>query len=140
MTLRVYSARLSAYQGPDAFNVTRGSGRGDGLLFAPSREILAPALRDLKRGLETERLAQNERDAQWGRFTRRRAWAVYWGAYVAEMRGSYAEHRRAWERLLAREEITLCCYCADPTICHRMILGAEILPTLGATYQGERDP
>ncbi len=41
--------------------------------------------------------------------------------------------------MLARDEVTLLCYCA-PTVsfCHRRILAHEILPALGARFCGER--
>ncbi|XXX79229.1 hypothetical protein WMF30_10685 [Sorangium sp. So ce134] len=46
-------------------------------------------------------------------------------------------HPEAWRRLLAREHVVACCFCADPARCHRAILRAEILPALGAVDGGE---
>ena len=43
MSLRVKTSRIG-YQGPDALNITRGSGAREGLVWAPSWEILRPAL------------------------------------------------------------------------------------------------
>lgn len=65
-------------------------------------------------------------------------WWGYVAAYTREMRQSYREHRDVWERLLARDEVVLACYCANANLCHRTILAASILPTLGASYEGER--
>lgn len=52
------------------------------------------------------------------------------------MRSSYRANRAAWDALLQRERVTLCCYCTDPARCHRVVL-ARILVRLGATYEGE---
>lgn len=111
MTLAVYTARIS-YAGADRLDVTRKSAGPDGLPFAPSLRILSPMLT---------------------------AWPTYVRAYTAEMRTSYRERRAAWDALLAREEVTLVCYCADPAYCHRTLL-AEILGKLGAHVDGERWP
>jgi uncharacterized protein YeaO (DUF488 family) len=52
--------------------------------------------------------------------------------YLAEMRRSYRTQRAAWDALLAREAVTLVCYCVDAARCHRRLLAAVILPKLGA--------
>ena len=41
-----------------------------------------------------------------------------------------------WEKLLSKPNVTLVCYCASSSFCHRYIL-AEELRIRGATYQGE---
>ena len=64
-------------------------------------------------------------------------WSAYVHAYRHEMRASYKAHRAAWDALLARERVTLVCYCTDAEHCHRRVL-ARILVKLGATDQGER--
>jgi predicted dehydrogenase len=50
-------------------------------------------------------------------------------------------HRAAWDALLAREEVTLCCYCSAPPgrelHCHR-VLAAGLFVKCGAIYMGER--
>lgn len=119
--LRVHTARVS-YSGLDRLDVTRKSAGPDGIPFAPSWSILGPALK-LRRRQGARRL--------------RSAWPQYAADYTAEMRRSYRDQRAAWERLLARFEVTLVCYCTDPAHCHRTVL-AEMLVRLGATYHGER--
>ncbi len=64
-------------------------------------------------------------------------WPQYVLDYTAEMRISYRNRRAAWDALLARDEVTLCCYCPDAVHCHRTLL-ADILRQLGATVHGER--
>ena len=64
-------------------------------------------------------------------------WALYSAAYASEMRESYRTQRATWDALLARESVTLVCYCTDPARCHRTLL-AGILAKLGATVVGER--
>jgi hypothetical protein len=73
--------------------------------------------------------------------------AEYAERYTAEMRLSYSlafgkagrqprqeaaarSHRGAWETLLGRERIVLCCYCPDPALCHRRLL-ADMLVKAG---------
>lgn len=118
MTCRVYTSRVT-YPGEDGLRVTRYHGHRDGLPFAPSEAILLPALVARKAG----RL-----DAHW---------PTYAAAYVAEMRASYKANPRAWAALLAREEVTLLCFCDSPRLCHRYLL-ADLLTKCGATYCGER--
>jgi hypothetical protein len=113
--LIVHTARLT-YGGPDRFDVTRAGEHPDGVLFAPSWTIL----NEFRRGRD---LAS--------------AWAGYVPAYTDEMRRSYRENRAKWNALLARESVTLVCFCADPAHCHRTVL-AGILGKLGATVAGER--
>lgn len=64
------------YAGPDRLDVTRGSGAGDALAFAPSWSILRPALALLRSG----RMEPN-------------GWAHYVDAYTDEMRDSYRRQR-----------------------------------------------
>jgi hypothetical protein len=118
---RIYTARVT-YSGPDRLAIARSSAGPDGLPFAPSWGILRPMLE----------LRRNE-----GAMAVAYAWPKYAADYTAEMRTSYREHRPAWDALLARDEVTLICYCTDPTHCHRTVL-AEILGKLGATVCGER--
>lgn len=120
MTL-VHTARVT-YAGLDRLDITRKSGEA-GLPFAPSWTILRPML-ELRRAEGTMSVAY--------------AWPQYVADYTAEMRTSYREHRAAWDALLARDEVTLCCYCVDPQHCHRTVL-AGILGKLGATVKGERE-
>jgi hypothetical protein len=120
-SVRVYTARID-YGAPDRLDVTRKSAGPSGLPFAPSWEILGPMLK-LRRADGPVGVAY--------------AWPGYMAAYTAEMRGSYRAQRWAWDALLARDEITLVCYCQLADYCHRTVL-AEILVRCGATSRGER--
>lgn len=116
MTLHVHTARIT-YAGPDRLDITRKSGDP---AFAPSWAILRPML-DAKRF-----------GSSWVML-----WPEYVEDYTAEMRISYRENRAAWDVLLARDEVTLLCYCVDAKFCHRTVL-AGILAKLGADVRGER--
>ena len=137
----VWTARVD-YQGPDRFDVTRKTGQ-EGLFLAPTWEAIRPVL-DARRKAE-EALRGAHRDGAIGAYHRavaaetlEAAWSAYHPAFVALMRASWQEHRVAWLRLLARESVTLVCYCTEVERCHRTILARELLPKVGATYQGER--
>ena len=134
MTLTVYTARVS-YGGADRLDVTRKSAGPDGIAFAPSWAILGPALkaREVAEWLLKASLWEREAAAR----IEREAWEAYVPAYLAEMRESWRANRHAWHALLARESVTLVCYCTDPERCHRTLL-AGILAKLGATVAGER--
>lgn len=121
MTLHVYTARISS-RDPDRFDITRKSGGKEGAVFAPSWDILRPAIEARKSG---------DPRAEFD------AWKVYVPRYRAEMRQSYRAHRHAWDALTRRSRVVLVCYCADPCRCHRTLLGRFILPKLGAVYGGE---
>ena len=114
--LRVYTAQIGKYHGADALDITIKSAPPDGRPFAPDRW-------DMVLGAKRGRLSQD----------------AYHAYYLDLMRASYRQHREEWADLLARDEVTLLCYCT-PTVpfCHRHILAREILPALGARYSGER--
>ena len=115
----VHTARVT-YSGPDRLDITRASGGPEGLPFAPSWRILRPMI--------ALRRARGDELA---------AWPQYVDDYTAEMRESYRTRRPAWDALLARDEVTLVCYCTVAARCHRTVL-AGILSKLGATVRGER--
>lgn len=129
--LRVYTARYS-YRGPDRFDITRKGADdhqkkhgapAEGEPFAPSWSILTPAKALL------DHVDPHVRDE---------SWKLYARAYAAEMKVSHMKHRAAWDALLAREEVTLVCFCdLDKHGCHRTLL-AQILVKLGADHLGER--
>lgn len=151
MTLTVYTARVS-YGGDDRLDITRKSAGADGISFAPSWDILTPALdgrrvtgamRDAA-GLTRAKNAADSRVAESADEMVRAAdildtsmWGLYRQAFLGEMRESYRTQRPAWDALLARESVTLVCYCTDPARCHRTVL-ASILAKLGAINEGER--
>ena len=151
MTPRVHTARVS-YGGADRLDITRKSAPPEGIAFAPSWAILRPALdaltlaRTLRDGSTalTPQGADAAIYADGAAVARRIAdavtastWDLYRAAYTLEMRESYRRSRPAWDAILARESVTLVCYCTDPTRCHRTVL-AGILAKLGAINEGER--
>ena len=118
--LSVWTATLRVTRDdPDGLDVSRGTGFGSALSFAPSRALL-----------------------QWSRENKRsdafsaERFAEYTRMYLAEMRESYRTRRSTWEALLAQERVVLGCHCVTPQQCHRKLL-AKILVKLGASYQGE---
>ena len=114
------STSFASYRGASAFDVARLSA-DEGSSFAPSWKLLSPFLAKRKgSGLTAE------------------DWQEYREAYIAEMRISWQENPSAWVNLLSRREVVLTCYCRNPEQCHRTILGAEILPKLGAVFLGEK--
>ena len=129
--LAVYTARIGT-RDPDRFDVTRRSAGPEGLPFAPSWDILRPAL-DARRQAEQLRAGGHLAGAD---AVEAAAWATYEPLYREEMRASYRKVRPAWDALLARRRAVLCCYCVDPAHCHRRLLAA-ILVTLGAEDRGE---
>lgn len=108
----VHTARID-YAGPDRLDISRKSGVS---AFAPSWPLLRATL---------------------PKFGGTLPWEEYVTRYTAEMRVSYREHRWQWDALLARDEVTLVCFCVDPLRCHRTVL-AGILGKLGADVRGER--
>jgi len=134
MTLRVHTARVS-YGGPDRFDVTRKSGGPEGTPFAPSWSILNHVI-DLYKKAKSFRATGDDGVAD---AMEDSAWREYAPRYVEEMRLSYRTEWPAWEALLARDEVTLVCYCTNAERCHRRLL-AEILVKLKAVYEGERTP
>lgn len=146
----IYTARVST-RDPDRLDITRKSGKGDGLAFAPSWAILTPALNARRKTQQIREIAEGtfapeilgpagpearERYLARADDLERRTWDAYVPAYTAEMRESYRHHPDAWRGLLARPRIVLVCYCVDPARCHRTLL-ADILGKLGADVRGE---
>ncbi len=129
-TSRLFNPRAAGL-GP--LDVTRKSAK-EGLIWAPSWQILTPALKAFKAAPTAA-----ERDRLFGDY------AV---AYRDEMARSWLTQRDKWERLLRweypaleleREHLTLQCYCIDSRYCHRTLLGRDILPgacaRLGIGYE-----
>ncbi len=108
MPLKVYTSQYR-YGLNDRLDITVSGGTP----FAPSWAMV----RDIKMGRLTEK--------------------AYTEQYLKMMRESYKNNRQMWELLLAREQITLVCFCRGAgTFCHRVLL-AQILVGLGAKYLGE---
>lgn len=110
--LRIRSANARSYAGPGRLDVTRGSGKGAGLAFAPTNAILKPALAEREKArvllVQADKLITrihptDEQVAEAATLTAQAdaiedaAWATYEPAYVAEMRvsaGMRPEHPR----------------------------------------------
>ena len=129
-TSRLFDTR-AAELGP--LDVTRKSGK-EGLIWAPSWQILKPALKAFKQATTAEQ--------------REHAFADYAAVYRNEMARSCVARRDQWQKLLRweypsleleREHLTLQCYCIDAKYCHRTLLGRDILPgacrRLGIGYE-----
>jgi len=139
--LIVHTARIS-YGGPDRLDITRANAHnvGDvmgrecaGAIFAPSWGILNRAIREIEAAGRMKACGQLQRADH----AQQASWKKYERAYIEEMRASYRQHRQQWEALLARDVVTLVCYCVDHLRCHRTVL-ATILGKLGAEVKGER--
>jgi hypothetical protein len=130
MTVRIHTARVS-YGGDDRLDVTRASATGHGLAFAPS---WAAVQRVLNVRASARYAAPDDAAAML-----LRAWEEYVPVFTEEMRESYRTRRASWEWLLAREAVTLVCFCTEVSQCHRTLLGQVILPRLGAVFCGERE-
>lgn len=128
----VQSARIS-YGGPGRLDVSRQGNDPTGKVFAPSWEILRPALDERKRAQEAAKAG----DAAEARRIEDAMWSAYVPAYVKEMRASYKRHFGTWERVLSAQEVTLCCMCVSSWHCHRFVLSG-LLGRLGARVLGER--
>lgn len=133
MSLRVFTARLGVYRGADGLNITRAGNDPLGSAFAPSwgllnrtkaRQRQAKTLRGLGKIAEATAM-EGETFVQ------------YTFSFAAEMHASREEHPDAWTEVLARDEITLLCVCADALRCHRTLVAVD-LGLLGAEYMGER--
>ena len=134
MTLHVWTARLS-YGGPDRLDITRATADKDpgapGRFWAPSWKLVRMARYGLGHAQELRAAGEREQADRIAAQT----WARYQDEYRDEMLRSYREFRSEWERLLARDQITLVCFCTTRQ-CHRFLL-AEYLVRLGAVYEGE---
>lgn len=105
--LTITSGRLYQYKGEHGLDVTRKSGR-DGLVWAPSAELVFPAIEAFKRAPDEE--------------TKTRLVETFRAAYIKEMKASYTRNLNAWLALLHR---------ADALV---SILGRYILPRVCAKH------
>lgn len=114
--MAIYTSRIS-YSGIDRLDITRKSGT-EGLIFAPSWQILGPRIKARKQGVFLP-------------------WEDYVCDFTKEMRESYKNNKDRWKFYANVPMITLCCYCTDFNFCHRTLV-ANFLVKLGAEYKGER--
>lgn len=134
MTTVVYTARYD-YRGADRFDITiRGARearkRGEvmpGEVFAPPLWLWSYAKKythTLPEGID---YPPGDADIfEW-----------YAKHYRVAMKRCYRVYRPAWDALLARDEVTLVCFCESPAACHRGLL-AGYLAACGAILGGER--
>lgn len=95
--LRVHTAQIGTYYRADALDITIKSAAPEGRPFAPDRW-------DMVLGVKRGRLSAD----------------AYRAYYLELMRASYRSQREAWAALLARDEVTLLCYCPPALpFCHR---------------------
>jgi hypothetical protein len=132
--LQIHTARLT-YGGDDRLDVTRQFAERErrvgrvspGEAFAPPRWLLNVAKgfsQRLPRGVVAP--PDDEVGAE--------LW--YFERYREAMRETYRTQRGQWDALLARETVTLVCFCESAEHCHRGVLAA-ILVACGATNLGE---
>lgn len=127
MSLIVYTSTIWI-QDPDRFDITRGSGGRAAEPFAPSWSILKPALGALALA---KRLPKAEAER-----VEREAWTRYVPHFLCEMEHSQLHHPGAWEDMLARRRVVLCCFCHSVSRCHRSLV-AQLLERRGARWEGE---
>lgn len=120
--LLVYTSQYR-YSGDDRLDVTTKSTDPIGIVFAPSRSLLAEFL--------PQKQAAKAKGGSW-------PWDDYQKFYLEEMRTSYRRNTPKWEQLLQRKRVTLVCFCSDQQ-CHRVVL-AQILAQCGAINMNEVRP
>jgi len=108
MPLQVYTSTIR-YSGSDKLDVSVKSGS---IVFSPTWQMVL----DHKTGVLSDE--------------------HYTDMYYNLMRISYKDNPDAWELLLFKGRVVLCCYCKPGDFCHRRLL-ADILVKLGAQYGGE---
>jgi hypothetical protein len=101
------------YSGEDRLDITAKSKEKLGKIFSPTWDIVLA----YKDGTMSE--------------------LEYSLRYLHQMRISYLKHRILWDEVLAKDLITVVCFCKAGEFCHRLEL-AKILQKLGAKYHGER--
>lgn len=65
------------------------------------------------------------------------SWDKYCLMYHDLMRKSYQNNREIWNKVLAKKDVTIVCFCPKDSLCHRYLL-VEYFEKLGAIYLGER--
>ena len=110
--MKLYTAQYH-YSGNDRLDITVKGQDPTGKIFAPTWKMVM--------GSKKGKISFDE----------------YREMYRKRMRESYQQHKKIWQDILTRKEVTLVCFCKSGTFCHRYLL-AEYLSKLGAEYMGER--
>jgi len=110
--MNFYTAHYS-YRGTDRLDITVKGKDPIGRVFAPTWDMV---------------MGYKNKKIDWDEYSRQ---------YRNLMRKTYKECRQVWESILARDEVTLVCFCRPDQNCHRFLL-AGYFEKLGATYLGER--
>ncbi|MBI2891839.1 MAG: hypothetical protein HYY13_13780 [Nitrospirae bacterium] len=109
----IYTACVGHYKWPDAVDVSIGTARGIGRVFAPPSWGMVMAFKRGRVGKQAY--------ASW---------------YLEHLRRTRETNFRAWEELLSRYRVVLTCYCPPDAFCHRKLM-AQALAQEGGRYMGE---
>ncbi len=107
--MKVWTAQYR-YAGLDRLDITVKTGE---VTFQPNWDIVL--------GLKNHRIDQEQ----------------YTWQYKNLMDKSRKTFPDRWKEILARDEVTLVCFCPAGAFCHRVLL-AKMLEEMGAQYMGER--
>lgn len=110
MSLKVFTAQYR-YGGPDRLDITVKGGTAKA--FCPSWDMVM--------GYKNKTLSEAE----------------YTIKYIKLMEESKIKYPEIWNELLNKESVTLVCFCANNSFCHRYIL-RDILVKMGAEYVTNR--
>lgn len=139
MTVRVFTAQLGTWDEPVSLIITPAEGTGiRARAFYIPEAIETKKRNGLQDAKNMEGHAASIGDEWSAKWLARKVWGEYLMASMAEMRRSFRSYRDVWDKLLALPEVTLLCDCPDAAHCHRTLLAASILPSFGASYEGER--
>ena len=118
----LYTSRI-AYRGADRLDTTVKSGAGLGKLLAPTWELVGGVKRH-----ET-----CDRDARWLKYTSL-TYEQYTDSYYALLRQRYQVDAALFVKLVQRERLVICCYCAaGGAFCHRH-LAVDILSKIAVHH------
>lgn len=119
----IQSARIG-YIGKHALDISRKSGKGNGLLFAPSWDILNPVIK-LRRELDAlleDTIGADVIARDYAESMENAAWADYVPRFTDEMRRSFASNRDRWIDVIREPRVVLLCYCTHKAHCHRHLV------------------
>jgi uncharacterized protein YeaO (DUF488 family) len=108
--VEIFTSRINYPYSPERLDITVKSGDK---VFAPTWDIVIK----FKRG-----------EINWEEYTTQ---------YISQMRKSYENNRRRWLEVLSMPRLVLVCYCTNPKLCHRTILGRDLLPAVAKVNDTE---